>query len=90
MGQDKKTGEIFYVDCSPESPAGRRSLCYDREALDSRKKNKPEGNAVEMAASWGATLLSEAEYRHIGEVTAWHVTLWEGRQMLSEQKSFLW
>jgi hypothetical protein len=68
VGQDKKTGEIFYVDCSPESPAGRRSLCYDREALDSRKKNKPEGSAVEMAAAWGATLLSEAEYRHLQEL----------------------
>jgi len=68
VGQDKKTGEILYVDCSTESPSARRSLCYDREALDSRKKNKPEGNAVELAASWGATLLSEAEYRHLQDL----------------------
>lgn len=60
---DKKTGEVSFVDCSAESPAGRRSGCYDREALDSRKENKPEHNAVEMAAEMGIELLTEDEYR---------------------------
>lgn len=63
IGKDQKTGEILFCDCSAESPAGRRSLCYDREALDSRKENKPEGSAIEMAASIGIELLTEEEYR---------------------------
>ena len=54
-----------FCDCSAESPAGRRSLCYDREALDSRKENKPEGSAVEMAASMGIELLTEEQYRDL-------------------------
>jgi Protein of unknown function (DUF4256) len=65
VGQDKKTGEILYYDCSPESPDGRRSLCYDAEALEARKKNKPEGSAVALAEEWGAQLLSEEEYRSL-------------------------
>jgi len=63
VGQDKATGQVTFCDCSAESPAGRRSLCYDREALDKRKENKPRGNAVEMAASMGIQLLTEEQYR---------------------------
>lgn len=59
-----REGEAFvFVDCAAESPAGRRSLCYDKAALDARKENKPRGSAVEMAAEMGATLLDEAQYR---------------------------
>ena len=65
IGHDQKTGEYVFCDCSAESPAGRRSLCYDREALDSRKENKPEGNAVDMAAAMGIELLSEEQYREL-------------------------
>lgn len=60
---DAKKGEYIFFDCSAESPAGRRSLCYDREALDSRKENKPQGNAQEMATSMGIEMLNEEEYR---------------------------
>ena len=60
---DKKTGEYIFYDCSAESPNGRRSLCYDRAALDSRKENKPKDNAVDMAASMGIDILSEEQYR---------------------------
>src|SRR5579859_5511458 len=63
VGQDKKTGEYIFYDCSAESPKGRRSICYDREALTSRKENKPKGNALEMAAAIGVELLTEDEYR---------------------------
>src|ERR1700719_4035016 len=62
-GQDKKTGEYIFYDCSPESPKDRRSLCYDREALESRKENKPKGNAMDMAAGMGIELLTEEQYR---------------------------
>ena len=65
IGQDKKTGHFTFCDCSTESPAGRRSLCYDREALDSRKENKPQGSAVEMAAEMGIDLLTEEQYREL-------------------------
>jgi Protein of unknown function (DUF4256) len=65
VGHDKKTGEYNFYDCSAESPKGRRSLCYDREALDSRKENKPKGNAVEMAAAMGVELLTEEQYREL-------------------------
>ena len=68
MGQDDATGELLFVDCSKESQEGRRSLCYDREALDARKKNKPDGSAVEMAASLGGELLTEARYRELQEL----------------------
>ena len=62
---DKETGEYLFCDCSKESPKGRRSLCYDREALDARKENKPKGSAVEMAAVMGVQLLTEEEYREL-------------------------
>ena len=60
---DKKTGEYIFYDCSAESPNGRRSVCYDREGLESRKEYKPENNAIDMAAAMGIELLSEAQYR---------------------------
>lgn len=62
---DAATGELLFVDCSAESPAGRRSLCYDREARLARKENRPEGSALEMAARLGVELLTEAQYRHL-------------------------
>lgn len=65
VGHDKKTGEYIFYDCSAESPKGRRSLCYDREALDSRKENKPEGSAMDMAAAIGIELLTEEQYREL-------------------------
>jgi hypothetical protein len=65
VGHDKKTGEYIFFDCSPESPKGRRSLCYDREALDSRKGNKPKNSAVDMAAAMGIELLTEEQYREL-------------------------
>jgi len=61
--QDKGTGRFTFIDCSIESPTGRRSLCYDRAALDSRKQNKPQGSAVELAAEMGIDLLTEEQYR---------------------------
>ncbi|MCB9080351.1 MAG: DUF4256 domain-containing protein [Lewinellaceae bacterium] len=68
VGYDKETGEYLFYDCSAESPAGRRSLCYDREALDARKENKPAANALDMAAAIGIELLSEAEYRALQQL----------------------
>ena len=68
IGHDKSTGKYLFIDCSAESPEGRRSLCYDREALDARMKHKPEGSAVELAAAMGADLLTEEEYRRLQEV----------------------
>ncbi|MBN2443712.1 MAG: DUF4256 domain-containing protein [Spirochaetales bacterium] len=65
VGQDKKTGEYFFYDCSEESPDGRRSVCYDREALDSRKTHKPKDNAIGMAAAMGIGILTEVEYRKL-------------------------
>src|SRR5262250_1138897 len=59
VGHDKKTGEYIFYDCSAESPKGRRSICYDHEALDARKEHKPEDNAVNMAATMGIALLTE-------------------------------
>jgi|SRR6185369_4250553 len=63
VGFDKKTGEYLFTDCSTESPKGRRSLCYDRAALDARKEHKPANSAVDMAAAMGVELLSEEQYR---------------------------
>ena len=63
VGHDKKTGEYIFYDCSPESPTGRRSLCYDREAWESRKEHKPEDNAMDMAVAMGVELLTEEQYR---------------------------
>ena len=65
IGRVSRTGEYVFCDCSAESPAGRRSLCYDREALDSRKEARPDGNAVETAASMGIELLTEEQYREL-------------------------
>lgn len=63
MGQDKKTGEYIFYDCSVESPGGRRSVCYDREGQESRKEHKPEHNAMDMAAAMGIEPLTEEQYR---------------------------
>ena len=65
VGQDKNTGEYAVYDCSPESPKGRTSLCYDREALDSRKEHKPKSSAMDMAAAMGAELLTEEQYQEL-------------------------
>ncbi len=65
VGFDKKTGEYIFYDCSEESPKGRRSFCYDREALDSRKEFKPKNNAVDMAVAMGIELLTEEQYREL-------------------------
>jgi len=65
VGYDRKTGEYIYYDCSAESPAGRRSFCYDHEALESRKENKPKNSATNMAALMGIELLSEEQYHEL-------------------------
>src|SRR3989441_11475791 len=65
IGHDKKTGEYILYDCSAESPKGRRSVCYDREALESRKENKPEDSAIDMAAAMGIEVLTEEQYREL-------------------------
>src|SRR5260221_14745032 len=65
VGHDKNTGEYIFYDCSPESPKNRRSVCYDGEALASRKENKPADNAMDMAAAMGIELLTEEQYREL-------------------------
>lgn len=65
VGIDKKTGEYIFYDCSQESPQGRRSLCYDHEAQESRKENKPVNNVIDMASAMGIELLTEEEYREL-------------------------
>jgi hypothetical protein len=65
VGQDKKTGEFIFYDCSPESPAGRRSICYDHEALEKRKEHKPKNSAINMAAEMGIEILTEEQYREL-------------------------
>ena len=65
VGYDKKTGEYIFYDCSAESPKGRRSICYDREAWESRKENKPENTAMDMAADMGIEMLTEEQYREL-------------------------
>ncbi len=65
IGIDNASGAIIFADCSAESPDGRRSLCYDDEALNARKENKPSGSAVGMAEEMGIRLMTEAEYRHL-------------------------
>jgi hypothetical protein len=65
VGQDKKTGVFIFYDCSAESPEGRRNVCYDREAMESRKEHKPENNAIDMAAAMGIEVLTEEEYREL-------------------------
>lgn len=65
IGQDLQSGELLFCDCAPESPSGRRSLCYDQQALDKRKENKPAGAALELAMQMGAELLTEQQYRQL-------------------------
>lgn len=68
IGFDESTGEYIFCDCSKESPKGRRSVCYDREALEKRKKHKPENSAVDMARDMGIELLTEEQYRKLQEL----------------------
>src|SRR5687768_4114573 len=68
IGQDKKTGEYIFYDCSAESPKERRSLCYDRKALESRKEHKPKNNAIDVAADIGIELLTEEQYRELQQL----------------------
>ncbi len=68
VGHDKKTGEYIFYDCAAESPKGRRSFCYDREALESRKEHKPANNAIDMTAAMGIELLSEEQYRELQQL----------------------
>ena len=65
VGLEKKTGEVIFYDCSAESPKGRRSVCYDREALDARKEHKPKDSAIDMATAIGIELLTEEQYREL-------------------------
>ena len=68
VGQDKTTGEYLFFDCAPESPKGRRSICYDHEALEARKANKPENSAMMMAQEMGITLLTEEQYQQLQQL----------------------
>lgn len=68
VGRDEKTGEVLFYDCSPESPKGRRSVCYDREGLESRKEHRPDNSAVDLAREMGVELLTDAEYRGLQEL----------------------
>ena len=68
VGFDEKSGAILFVDCSAESPAGRRNVCYDRAALEARKANKPQTSALDMAAEMGIELLTEADYRQLQQL----------------------
>jgi hypothetical protein len=74
VGFDKKTGEFLFVDCSAQSPAGRRSLCYDRAALQARKEHKPKNNAIDVAATIGVELLTEDEYRALQKLGEFDTT----------------
>ena len=74
VGIDKASGECIFVDCSAQSPKGRRSLCYDREALETRKEHKPKSSAVEMATAMGAALLTEEEYRSLQQLEPFDTT----------------
>ena len=65
IGYDERNRALIFCDCSPETPQGRRGLCYDREAFNSRKENKPSGNAIEMAAAMGIEMLTEEQYREL-------------------------
>lgn len=85
---DKETGEYVFQDCAAESPTGRRSVCYDRQALESRKTNKPKDSAVEMAAAMGIEILTEAQYREMqklgdfdGKTSSWVKTPVEIRSL---------
>jgi hypothetical protein len=68
VGEDKKTGEYLFYDCSAESPKGRRSICYDRTALDARKEHKPKNSAMDMAADMGVEILTEEQYRELHQL----------------------
>jgi hypothetical protein len=68
VGHDNKTGKYIFMDCSAESPKGRRSVCYDREGLEARKEHKPENNALDMAAAMGIELLTEEQYRELQQL----------------------
>ncbi len=68
VGHDKKTGEYIFYDCSAESPKGRRSICYDHQALESRKEHKPENSAINMAADMGIEILTEEQYRELQQL----------------------
>lgn len=88
VGHDQKTGEYLFYDCSAESPKGRRSVCYDRKALDSRKEHKPANSALDMAAGMGIELLTEAQYRELQELgnfdtktSSWIITPAEIRKL---------
>jgi len=88
LGQDKKTSEYLFYDCSEESPKGRRNVCYDREGQEARSSGKPEGNAIDMAASMGIELLTEEQYRELQELgefdtktSSWVKTPMEIRQL---------
>ncbi len=74
VGDDKKSGEFIFMDCSAQSPKGRRSVCYDRKALEARKEHKPGNSAVEMAADMGAALLTVEEYRALQELDQFDTT----------------
>ena len=81
VGRDKKTGEFVFFDCSAESPKGRRSVCYDREALEARKEHKPKDSAIDMATAMGIELLTEEQYRKLqklgtfdAKTSSWIVT----------------
>ena len=78
IDHNKKTGEYTFYDCSAETPKGRRSICYDRQALDARKEHKPKNNAIDMAAAIGIEMLTEEQYRHLqilgdfdGKTSSW-------------------
>jgi hypothetical protein len=74
VGVDTATGEFIFVDCSAQSPKGRRSVCYDREALEARREHKPKSSAVDMATAMGATLLTVTEYRQLQELGQFDTT----------------
>jgi hypothetical protein len=74
VGRDAKTGQYVFCDCAAQSPTGRRSLCYDREALESRKENRPKGDALDTAAAMGIEVLTEDQYRDLQELEAFDTT----------------
>lgn len=74
VGRDQKTGEYSFFDCSAQSPKGRRSICYDRAALDARKQHKPRDSAMDMAAAMGVTILTEDEYRELQKLGEFDTT----------------
>jgi len=73
VGHDKKSGEFIFVDCSAESPSGRRSICYDREGMESRKENKPDNCATDMASAMGIAMLTEEQYRDLQKLGCFDV-----------------